>query len=464
MPEPNHRLRTARERCPSSVTPGQGMSRSELAEGVNAWLWATTSRRYDLDGHHIAKYERGVVRFPIGPYRAALQAVLGAASDAELGFTASPRRTPSPAPAGRSDCPWSTDGVLAAVEETARSEVLNRRDALRSGAVAAGIGLLGPLQGWLEPMAGWSARAGAALSVAEVEAIEQVVVVFRGWRSVGSGLGRGAVVGQLADVTDRLHGTPDGDLTRRVYLAAAELAKIAGSMAFDAGAHRLAQEHYVHAVQLAKAACADSFAAVAIAALARQSYDAGEAGDGLELVQLAQHGTRRTGTPGLRAMLATREAWGYAQQGRVYAFHRAVGAAEDAFAEQLANTEPRWLRGLDDAELAGTIGARFRDLSRHDPTQAVHAEAYIGRALDHRSPDRPRNRAMDLVGLARVYLLTGEPDRACALVGDALPLFDHRHPGRLARKLGDFDREAIRYADVPAVRETQTRLRDLVSA
>lgn len=463
MPEPNRLLRAARERCPSPSTPGQGMSRSELAEAVNAWLWESTRRRYDLHGHHVAKYERGVVRFPIGPYRAALRAVLGAVTDAELGFAASARRAPSPAAAGGPDCPWSADGVLAAVEETTRSEVLNRRDALRSGAVA-GIGLLGPLRGWLEPMAGWSARAGAVLSVAEVEAIERVVVVFRGWRSVGSGLGRRAVVGQLADLTDRLRDTPDGALTRRVYLAAAELAKIAGSMAVDAGAHRFAQEHYMHAVQLAKAAGSDSFAAAAIAALARQSYDAGESGDGLELVQLAQHGTRRSGSPGLRAMLATREAWGYAQQGQVYAFHRAVGAAQDAFTEQDASAEPRWLRGLDGAELAGTIGARFRDLARHDRAQAVHAVAYIGRALDQRGPDRPRNRAMDLIGLARVHLLIGEPDHACALVTDALPLLDHRHPGRLARKLGDFDREAVHYADVAAVRETRERLRGLASA
>jgi hypothetical protein len=71
---------------------------------------------------------------------------------------------------------------------------------------------------------------------------------------------------------------------------------------------------------------------------------------------------------------------------------------------------------------------------------------------------------MDLIGLARVHLLTGEPDRSCELVADALPLLDPHHPGRLARKLGEFDREAIRYADVPAVRETRTRLRDLVPA
>ncbi len=169
-------------------------------------------------------------------------------------------------------------------------------------------------------------------------------------------------------------------------------------------------------------------------------------------------------TPALRAMLATREAWAHAQQGRTYAFHRAVDAAQDTFADHTPAAEPRWLRGLDEAELAGTIGARFRDLAHHDPSQARHATDHIGRALALRSPDRPRNRAMDLIGLARVHLLTGEPEHACVLVTDALPLLDHRHPGRLTRKLGDFDREAARYADVPTVRDTRDQLRDFAIA
>ncbi len=246
------------------------MSRSELAEAVNAWLWETTGRRYDLDGHHIAEYERGVVRHPISPYRAALRAVLGMITDQQLGFIP-PDRRPAAASASTPDCPWSTDGILAAVDDAARSEVLNRRDTLRTGAGAVGGALLGSLHGWLEPLAGWSTRSGTTFSDAEVEAVEQVVGAFRNWRTPGSGLGRGAVVGQLADVTERLRDAPDSDLTRRVFLAAAELAKIAGSMAVDAGADQLAQQHCLLAVQLSKAAHNDSFAAVTIAALARQS-------------------------------------------------------------------------------------------------------------------------------------------------------------------------------------------------
>lgn len=250
-----------------------------------------------------------------------------------------------------------------------------------------------------------------------------------------------------------------------MFLAAAELAKIAGSMYFDAGAHTSAQRFYVLAVQLAKAAREDSFAATTLAAMARQSFDVGATTDGLEIVGLAQHGTRRSATPRLRAMLATRQAWGHALQGEVYAFHRAVGVAEQSFADtRPGQAEPRWLGGLDAAELAGVIGARYRDLARHQPTQAGRAVAYIGRALELRDPRRTRNRVFDLIGLARAHLITGEPDRGCELVTEALPLVDLHHPGRVARKLDDWSREATRYADTPTVRETQDRVRELVTA
>lgn len=62
------------------------MSRSELAEAVNAHIWATTGSRRVLDNDMISRYERGLNRWPNADYRAGLCAVLGATSDSELGF------------------------------------------------------------------------------------------------------------------------------------------------------------------------------------------------------------------------------------------------------------------------------------------------------------------------------------------------------------------------------------------
>jgi hypothetical protein len=229
-------------------------------------------------------------------------------------------------------------------------------------------------------------------------------------------------------------------------------------MAFDDGAHRIAERHYVTAVRLAKAGDNPSFGAVALAALARQSFDLGAPDDGLQLVQLAQRGTRERGTPRMRAMLSTREAWGYAQLGDVRRFCTAAEEAEDAHAGSDGAAEPHWLRGFDTAELIGTIGARYRDLSRHDQRHAPGAVMYLSRALELRDPSRARNRAFDLVALARVYLLTGEPDRSAATVRSALPHVDPHRPGRLHRKVIEWHREAAPFAAVPIIAETRERI------
>jgi hypothetical protein len=87
-----------------------------------------------MERHHIAKYERGVVRYPISPYRAALRAVLGVRTDTELGFAAPSRRTDPQPPqlAALGGESWSVAGILDASDEATRSTLINRRDALRS--------------------------------------------------------------------------------------------------------------------------------------------------------------------------------------------------------------------------------------------------------------------------------------------------------------------------------------------
>jgi hypothetical protein len=62
------------------------MSRQELAEAVNAYLFATTGRVSNLDGSYVGRLERREYRWSGKAYRHAFRAVLGASVDAELGF------------------------------------------------------------------------------------------------------------------------------------------------------------------------------------------------------------------------------------------------------------------------------------------------------------------------------------------------------------------------------------------
>ncbi|MEU5850000.1 hypothetical protein [Saccharopolyspora shandongensis] len=152
MPTPNTSLRAAREAAASRRIPDECMSRSELADEVNRYLFNSTGKRYDLDRHQIARYERGEVRWPGAAYRAGFRAVLGAKSDSELGFI-SRRQAPAPSrSAGADEQPtgWHPSDVVATAEEmTSQDVTLSRRKALVSAAAVAGAALTEPLQGWL---------------------------------------------------------------------------------------------------------------------------------------------------------------------------------------------------------------------------------------------------------------------------------------------------------------------------
>ncbi len=469
QPQPNERLRTARERCPSRLAPGDCMSRCELAEAVNDYLWHATGERYDLDAHAVARYERGAVRWPRAHYRSALRHVLGAKTDSELGFRPKQPATllPGQFPAEQMfDGPWSRDRITT-VGRTVVGDDLGstRRQALAAGAVLAGSALTGALQQWLVPLAESALRApGSVLSKSEVEALEAVAAQMRDWSgSANEGLARKAVVAQLSESIERLHGTRDGPLATRARLSAALLAETAASMSWDAGLNRLAQRYYILAVQLAKLGADKAMAAGSLAALARQCYDLGHSRDGLEVVQLAQYGARKAATPRLRAMLATREAWAYAQRGEAAAFLRAAGIAEDHFAEGAGDDEPGSVRHFDAAELYGVIGARYRDLARHDRKHAPKAQDYINRALQLREPTRLRNRAFDLIGLARAHLITREPERAGELVQQAIPLARTWATGRVGNKLRQFSKEAEPFAKINEIRESRSAISQMAT-
>jgi hypothetical protein len=456
-PQPNKLLRAARERTASRRVPGTHMSREEVAEAVALWVKERDERHRDVpfDANHLGKLERGAVRRPRPVYVAALCAVLGT-TETELGLSREPA---APVSLG-----WDRDAVTAAVDTITRDDLAPTSHQGLTAAALVGPALTQPLQRWLTPLPEIVSAAGSAFSPPEVEAVETLVIQLHDVGRMSNGaLGRKAVVAQLSELSERLRTVPSGSLTTRVTVATARLAETAASMSWDAGAHRAAQRYYVIAVQLAKLAGDDALAAVALAALGRQCYDLNRPGDGLEVVQLAQFGTRRTSSARLRSMLSTREAWAYAQRGEVQAFHRATGLAQDFYSEATDAEPCRWVRTFDLAELHGVIGARFRDLAHHDPKQACHAQDHINQALELRDPGRLRNRAFDLIGLARSYLIAAEPEQAGAIIGEALPIARQWSPGRVGVKLADFYRESEQFSAVPAIRDAREAIHDMIT-
>ncbi|MBT8226909.1 MAG: hypothetical protein KJO75_15635 [Dactylosporangium sp.] len=101
------------------------MSRADLAEAVNLWLYEQTGKTFTMDANQVGKYERGENRWPHRHYRQALCAVLNAAHPTQLGFY--PVRTPS--------VHGAADALLAlpAVEELAGRDGLDGPLAAETG-------------------------------------------------------------------------------------------------------------------------------------------------------------------------------------------------------------------------------------------------------------------------------------------------------------------------------------------
>ena len=358
---------------------------------------------------------------------------------------------------------WEPDEVADHALQMAGYDLsLSQREALADGTTHGGAALLGPLQNWLFPLPSRSSGKFRGLSEDEVAAIEAGVRYLRYWaRQPGAGMARGTAVAQLKDLSSRLRSVRSGTLRDRAFSAGAQLSRLIASLAWDAGSHSEAERYYVLAVQMAHVAGDSGYAALALADLARQCLDLGRPQDALELVQLAQYGSRSSGVAKLPAFLFTREAWAFAHLNRSRDFTRAVGQAEDTFAEADSANCPTWLTGFDEAELFGVLGARYRDMASTESRHAGSAERYILRALSLRAAGRIRNQTFDLIGLARNYLIMDELEQGCFVARKALAINGEVLHGRPERKLNDFWRELNTYNHTAASREFSEYFRHL---
>lgn len=359
---------------------------------------------------------------------------------------------------------WEPDGVVGeALELTGFYLALGRREALTDGAALIGAVLIGPLRGWLLPLRDVAEQA-RGLSADEVAAIESGVRFIRRWAKHGDReTVRRAVLTQLSDVSSRLESVRPGVLRDRAFMAGAQLSRLAASLAWDMDATIDAQRYYVLAAKMAHVASDAGYAALTLADLARQSLDLGRPEDALELVQLAQYGSRNSKEIKLRAFLCTREDWAFAHLNRPRDFQRAGSQAEELFFEVDASDCPTWLTNFNEAELFGVLGARHRDMALVSAeTSHIHlAERYINHALSLRAADQIRNQTFDLIGLARTYLIMSEVEQACSVARQAVEISQGVMNGRPRRKLHDFCRELIPYQNTATGREFTEYIHDL---
>lgn len=105
---------------------------------------------------------------------------------------------------------------------------------------------------------------------------------------------------------------------------------------------------------------------------------------------------------------------------------RALGAAQDAYAQAGHNTDPAWCAFFDEGELYGLLGVTLRDLALADPDHAARhaadARVWIERAIEQRPRHFLRSRVMDMDSLAVVNVLLGEPKAAGEAAATAMTM------------------------------------------
>ncbi len=272
-------------------------------------------------------------------------------------------------------------------------------------------------------------RRSNRLSAPELDLLESTTVMFRQWDAqCGGGLRRKAVVGQLHEVTDLLQEPQSEEVSKRLFKVAAELAELAGWMSYDIGLQPTAQKYFVLALHASKEAGDRPLGSYILSSMSRQMIHLDRPDDALELIHLAQYGSRESATPRTQAMLYAMEARAYASMGQPSKVKRAVRMAEDTFGDATpGDPEPDWIRFFSEAELNAENAHSYRDLAYvagRSPTYASLANPVMQRAVELFSQDREHQRsyALNLIGMATVHLLQKEPEQCAVLAQQAIPL------------------------------------------
>jgi tetratricopeptide (TPR) repeat protein len=339
---------------------------------------------------------------------------------------------------------------------------LARRRFLQDSVLAVSMSSAAALQ-WLvspaaEPPAGTGRR---RIGASDITAISMAAGAFREMDNrLGGGRTRGAlmhyVTTEVVPLLAQAQFSPETG--RRVAGQAAQLAQLAGWMAYDAGLHGHADRYLTVALSFARQAADYGLGAEILSAKAHQAIYLARPADAIDLARAAQVTARRAGSMTLLAECQVMEAHGHAARHDPHACARALSQAENAFGQASRDDDPAWLRYFDEAYLAALMARCFRDLG--DPSRA---ETYARRSLDMDNTF-VRGRAFNLSLLATVLAEQGDVEQACARGSDALDITVTLSSARSIRYLADLGRALRPAASSAVVRDFTGQLAERLPA
>jgi len=270
-------------------------------------------------------------------------------SEAIRSQTQWPNWLPSIQVAGLSQ-PWDEAGTLEALIEVTERTLVDRREFL----ALIGSELLLPIYTWRlnpGPLLVYQAH-GQQVSPGLVDELERLISVRR---HMDDEHGGGALVNMLHSdlrfVTEMLkHSRYKEPIGRRLYAAAAELARLAGWAAFDSGRHAAAQQYYFAGIRAASALGDHALAVNIIGFLGIQAYSTGRLADAVQLMDVAAAESRKT--PAIvQAMTWARTGRAYAKVGDKSTARAALNKSSEFLGKTVSGDTPPWAYWVDETRL-----------------------------------------------------------------------------------------------------------------
>jgi len=410
------------------------MSRAELAEEVNAELWRKTGRRYALDAHAIARYERGAVRWPNTAYRSALRTVLGVA-DTDLGFR--PTRRGATASSCGDHHPGSSPPHGAVEPELV---ALHRRDFVRRGLAALATSV-----------AGADRRDGSGQRTPldyETELTElQAMDLSRG--AGGPILGVAQLLRGIASDLRTARGADRADLLR----VGARAAEFAGFLYRDLGDPARCLYLHDRAMEWAQENQDEPMQAYVLLRKAQAAYDQRDAERMLGLARAAHrfHGAL---PPGLQAEVLQQEARGEAMLGLPHQGVQRKLYEARALLHRANSDHPNDAPGssYDERLLDLQTAVCLTESGRPRDAVGGYQKLFAGATFC------TRDRAYFSTLMATALALSGEPEEAAATVCKVLPAAIKTNSRRTVREAHIVASALRPWSKRPAVRDLDEAL------
>lgn len=405
-----------------------GMTHQQLARAVvRVAAESDAPELTTVTRSHVSHWVAGTVPSGRGPQ------VLAETLSRHLPRPVLPQDIGLPAGGGIESLSWSAD-TLAALVDLGRADVdLQRRQVL--GAAAYSLAALAlPAEDWWPQMARTGRRAvggGPRVGAGDVEAVQDMVRLFSQVdQRRGGGHARTAVIHYLSgDVARLLRGrTGNEHLRRELFTSAAELAYLAGWMAFDDAEHAAAQRHFTVAIQLAAEADDPPMQAHVLRAMAHQAVELGHPRQAVTLADASVAGDRYTlASPRERALLGVVHGRALAAARQPRRAARALLRAEsDLAAAGPGDDEPGRVGFFGAASLAHETACTLRDSG----DLAGAADQFRLSVRTRRATTFTRTHAVTLGYLGEVQARAGEIETACTTWIRALDAMDGVRSGR----------------------------------